>query len=187
MKRWFIGCMVLVGCGGGGDYQGTLLNGMTNGPLPGVRVLAKSSPPSPDMTCQVRETTTDPDGRCTFSNLCHKQSYVISIPEATLQLSGGTVIEASEQTEPVEHEAWRSPDGSGVYLLEGASIKEVPTFADVEKDETLSGTPIRYPSMKPTGKVITVDAGKHLVISGKKILKQLIIFLNTMIFIFQEL
>ena len=173
MKKWFVGCLFLTACSGGGDYQGTLLNGMNSGPLEGVRLLAKSSPPSPDMTCQVRETKTGPDGGFTFADLCHKQTYVISIPEATLQLSGGTVIEASEQTAPTKHEAWRSPDGSGVFMLDGESIKPVPTFADVEKDETLAGEPIRYPSMKPTGKVITVDAGKHLVISGKKVLKRL--------------
>ena len=170
--RLFVG-FFLTACGGGGDYKGTLVNGMDGAPLEAVRILAKSSPPSPDMTCQVRETTTGPNGGFIFADLCHKQTYVVSIPEATLQLAGGTVIEASEQTEPVKHEAWRSPDGSGVYLLDGASVKTVPTFADVENDETLNGTPIRYPSMKPTGKVITVDSGKHLVISGKKELKRL--------------
>ena len=173
MKRCLVASLFLTACGGGGDYKGTLVNGMDSAPLNAVRVLAKSSPPSPDMTCQVRETTTGPDGGFTFADLCHKQTYVISVPEATLQLAGGTVIEASEQTEPAKHEAWRSPDGSGVYLLDGESIKAVPTFADVENDETLNGTKIRYPSMKPTGTVITVDSGKHLVISGKKELKRL--------------
>ena len=43
MKKWFVGCLFLTACSGGGDYQGTLLNGMNSGPLEGVRLLAKSS------------------------------------------------------------------------------------------------------------------------------------------------
>ena len=160
-------------CGGGGDYKGVLANGMNGEPLADIRLLAKSSPPSPDLTCQVRETKTDAKGAFTFAELCHEQSYIVSIPQANLQLSGGGVIEGAEQTEPGAHQAWWSPDGSGVYLLSGDAVKPVPTFADVESDETLDGKKVRYPSMKPTGKVITIDAGKHLVISGKKMVKRL--------------
>jgi len=168
--------LVMVGCGGGGDYKGVLTNGMNGEPLADVRILAKSSPPSPDMTCQVRETKTGPTGAFTVAALCHKQTYILSVPQPNLQLSGGSVIEGSEQTEPGSHQAWWSPDGSGVYLLSGDAVKPLPTFSDVESDETLDGQKIRYPSMKPTGKVITVDAGKHLVISGKKMVKRLQFF-----------
>ena len=100
----------------------------------------------------------------------------MSIPQPNLQMSGGTVIEATEQTEPNKHEAWWSPDGSGVYVLAGESVKPVPTFSDVENDETVDGQAVRYPSMKPTGKVITVDAGKYLVISGKNMVKRMEFF-----------
>jgi len=176
MLKWILVGLVLTGCSGAADYKGVLSNGMDEQGLEGIRLLAKSSPPSPDMTCQVRETKTGPGGAFTFTDLCHKQTYIMSVPQPNLQLSGGTVIEGAEQLEPTKHEAWWSPDGSGVYLLEGDSVKPVPTFSDVEVDETVAGTKIRYPSMKPTGKVITIDAGKYLVISGKKMVKRLEFF-----------
>ena len=132
MFKWFFGCLILSGCGGAAEYKGVLNNGMNEQGLEGVRLLAKSSPPSPDMTCQVRETTTGPSGAFSFGDLCHKQTYIISIPQANLQLSGSTVIEGSEQVEPSKHEAWWSPDGSGVFMLDGETVKPVPTFADVE-------------------------------------------------------
>ena len=173
MLKWVFSILFIAGCSGGGSYQGVLSNGMDNQALAGIRLVAKSSPPSPDLTCQVREATTDAAGAFTFSDLRHKQAYVMSIPQPNLQMSGATVIEGTEQTEPSQHEAWWSPDGSGVYLLAGETVKPVPTFSDVETDETVDGQTVRYPSMKPTGKVITVDAGKHLVISGKKMVKRL--------------
>jgi hypothetical protein len=172
LKLVFIG-LVFSGCGGGGDYKGVLANGMNGEPLSDIRILAKSSPPSPDMTCQVRETKTGPTGAFTVADLCHKQTYILSVPQPNLQLAGGTVVEGSEQTEPGSHQAWWSPDGSGVYLLSGDAVKPLPTFSDVESDEAMDGKKVRYPSMKPTGTVITVDEGKHLVISGKKMVKRL--------------
>ncbi len=176
MWKLIFSISIFAGCSGGGAYQGVLSNGMDNQALSGIRIVAKSSPPSPDLTCQVREATTDASGAFTLADLCHKQSYVMSIPQPNLQLSGTIVVDGTEQTEPGKHEAWWSPDGSGVYLLAGESIKPVPTFSDVETDETVDGQTVRYPSMKPTGKVITVDAGKHLVISGKKMVKRMEFF-----------
>ena len=176
MWKSIFSIFVFSGCSGSGVYQGVLANGMDNQTLSGIRIVAKSSPPSPDLTCQVRETTTDAQGAFTLSDLCHDQSYVMEIPQPNLQLSGNIVVQGSEQTEPGKHEAWWSPDGSGVYMLAGESVKPVPTFADVETGETIDGQKVRYPSMKPTGKVITIDAGKHLVISGKKTVKQMEFF-----------
>ena len=94
----------------------------------GVRLLAKSSPPSPDMTCQVRETKTGPRWGLHIRRFVSQTDLRDRFHEAISSLSGGTVIEASEQTAPTKHEAWRSPDGSGVFMLDGESVKPCPHF-----------------------------------------------------------
>jgi hypothetical protein len=164
--------LFLVGCGGPSEYQGKLTNGMSGTPLASVRIVAKASPIPPDLTCQVREATTAADGTFTLTDLCRNQNYVMSIPAPTLQMEGNTVVSAGEVDAPF-HSAWRCPDGHGVYRLQGESIASLPTFADVASDEAKDGTKVRYPEMKPTGKVITIGEGDFLILAGKRTIQKM--------------
>ena len=170
-RLWFL--FAMVGCSGAGEYKGVLTNGMDGSPLAGIRIVAKASPAPPDLTCQVREATTGPDGSFVLAELCRKQNYVMKIPAPTLQMSGNTVVAGAEEMDPATHQAWRSPDGHGLYRLQGESVASLPTFSDVAVDEALDGTTVRYPDMKPTGKVITIGAGEHLVLAGKRTIQRL--------------
>jgi hypothetical protein len=166
-----LGCAVIGGCGGSSGYSGLLLNGMDGSGMEGIRVVARSSPPSPDLTCRVREVKTGAGGAFSFADFCRGQPYVLSVPAANLHLSGSNTAESAEQTEPGKHLAWTAPDGQGIYRLSDGKVQPMPTFSDVATDETIDGTPIVYPTMKPTGRVITISEGEHLVISGKKWVK----------------
>ena len=162
---------ILGGCGGVGGYSGVLVSGMDGSGLDGVRLVARSSPPSPDLTCRVKETTTKSDGGFGFSDLCREQSYILSIPAPNLHLSGSNTIAGGAQTEPGKHQVWHGPDGAGIFRLSNGKVQPIPTFSDVSTDETMDGTPIVYPTMKPTGRVITIAEGDHLIIAGKNWVK----------------
>jgi hypothetical protein len=158
-------------CGGAGGYSGVLVSGMDEAGLEGVRLVAKASPPSADMTCQVRETTTGPSGAFSFADFCRDQAYTLTLPDKTLHLSGANTVSGGEQTAPGRHSAWRGPDGQGIFRLTADKVQPLPTFSDVVRDEAVDGTPVLYPDMKPTGKVLTISAGEYLVIAGKKWVK----------------
>lgn len=173
-RMWF--ALGMMGCGGAGEYRGTLVNGMDGSPLGAVRIVAKASPAPPDLTCQVREANTTADGNFVLENLCRDQNYVMAIPEPTLQMSGNTVVAGVEAMEPTTHQAWRSPDGQGLYRLQGDSVVSLPTFSDVAVDEALNGTAVRYPDMKPTGKVLSISNGEYLVLAGKRTIQRMQFF-----------
>jgi hypothetical protein len=40
-------------------------------------------------------------------------------------------------------------------------------------DKTKDGFKVRYPDMKPTGRVITIGSGEHLVLSGKRVVQKM--------------
>lgn len=170
LVRLFI--LVIGGCSGSSNYNAMLINGMSGEPLSGVRVVAKASPAPADLTCQVREAVSREDGALVLEDLCRDQSYVLRVPDPTLQLSGTTVVTGQPEMATVTHQAWRSPDGHGLYRLSGDSLAVLPTFSDVASDVALDGTPVRYPDMKPTGKVITIGEGEHLIVSGKKAIQR---------------
>jgi hypothetical protein len=174
LRLLFLNSVVLVlGCSGAGQYQGVLNSGMDGSPLTEVRVVAKASPMPPDMTCQVREVTTGLDGTFTFLDLCRDQKYIMNIPAANLQLSGTISIAGQEIPEPIAHQAWRSPDGHGAFRLHSDGVSSIPTFSDVSVDQSKDGTKVRYPDMKPTGRVIIIGPGEHLVLSGKRVVQKL--------------
>ena len=160
------------GCGGSIAYTGTLVSGMDGGGVADVRIVARSSPPSPDLTCRVRETKSGPDGTFQFTDLCRDQGYIMSLPGPVLHLSGKNVIGGSETPEVGTHQVWKAPDGQGIYRLLEGRVQPLPTFADVVRDETPSGKVVVYPTLKPTGKVITIGPGAHLIISGKNWVKK---------------
>jgi len=146
---------------------------MDGSPMAEVRLVAKASPMPPDMTCQVREATTGPDGTFTFADLCREQKYIMNIPAANLQLSGSVTVAGQETPEVIPHQAWRSPDGHGAYLLQGDAVSAIPTFSDISVDKSKDGSVVRYPDMKPTGRVITIKKGDHLVLSGKRVVQKM--------------
>ena len=161
-----------VGCGGSSGYTGTLVNGMNGDGVEGVRIVARSSPPSADLTCRVREVKSGPDGRFQFTDLCRDQGYIMALPAPTLHLSGKNVIGVSETPEAGKHQVWEAPDGQGIYRLLDGRVQSLPTFADVVRDQTPSGEAVAYPALKPTGKVITISQGSYLIISGKNWVKK---------------
>jgi len=174
MRTFLISCLAIqgLGCGGSSGYSGLIVNGMDGAGLGDVRIVARSSPPSPDLTCRVRETKTQSDGTFVFADLCRNQNYIMSLPSPTLHLSGTNVIGGSETDQDGKHQAWHAPDGQGIYRLSGGSVQALPTFSDVIRDQTQDGQSVVYPSMKPTGKVITIEEGQHLVIAGKNWVKR---------------
>jgi len=165
--------LLFLGCSGAGQYQGVLNSGMDGSPMAKVRLVAKASPMPPDMTCQVREVTTGVDGTFTFLDLCRDQKYIMNIPAANLQLSGTIAIAGQEVPEAIAHQAWRSPDGHGAFRLHGDGVSSIPTFSDVSVDKAKDGSKVRYPDMKPTGRVITIGSGEHLVLSGKRVVQKI--------------
>ncbi|MGB0639671.1 MAG: hypothetical protein ACPGTU_10080 [Myxococcota bacterium] len=162
--------LVLSGCADLG-YRGVITNGMDGSTMSGVRVVATATPRSADLTCQVRETTTLEDGSFEFENLCRDQLYLLDLPKGNLQLSGVSGIKGGEQLTTGELQAWRSPEGQGVYRLNGEKVQPIPTFSDVTVDAGLNGEVVRYPDLRPTGRVITIEPGMHLIISGKRNVK----------------
>jgi hypothetical protein len=162
-----------LGCSGAGQYQGVLNSGMDGSPMGAVRLVAKASPMPPDLTCQVREVTTGPDGTFAFLDLCREQKYIMNIPAPNLQLSGSVTVAGQETPEAIAHQAWRSPDGPGAYRLHGEVVSAIPTFSDVSVDKSKDGSTVRYPDMKPTGRVITIGSGEHLVLSGKRVVQDM--------------
>jgi hypothetical protein len=160
----FSGCAEL-------GYRGVITNGMDGSTMSGVRIVATATPRSADLTCQVRETTTAEDGSFSFENLCRDQLYLLDLPKGNLQLSGVSGIKGGEQLAPGELQAWRSPAGQGVYRLSGEKVQPIPTFSDVTVDANVNGEVVRYPDLRPTGRVITIEPGMHLIISGKRNVK----------------
>ena len=162
----------VVACGGSSGYSGTLVDGMDGTGVADVRIVAKSSPPSSDLTCRVRETKSGSDGQFRFDDLCRNQGYIMSLPAATLHLSGTNTIGGSETIKDGKHQVWQAPDGQGVYRLSDDRVQPLPTFADVIRDQTPDGKSVIYPSLKPTGSVITIGKGQYLIVSGKNWIKR---------------
>jgi hypothetical protein len=147
---------------------------MTGEPLGGVIILAKASPPSSDMTCQAREVKTSPAGTYKFKNLCSGQQYLISTTTPNLFLAGSTgAMGGEEQLEPTRNQAWRAPTGTGVYRMADDALAAIPSFSDVATAKTRDGEVVRYPTLKPTGRVITIEEGQHLLLAGRKNIKRL--------------
>ena len=66
-----------IGCVPTGAYQGKLVDAMTGEALPDVRLLAKSSPVSGDMTCQTFDAMTAADGSFSVQGLCANDTYTL--------------------------------------------------------------------------------------------------------------
>ena len=168
-------CALFLGaCVPAGSFSGTLVDGMNGEPHDGVRILAKSNDTT-DLTCQVREATTDATGSFTIADTCGKATYVLSLTDKTLFVPSFPKIVGSETSaEPTEIKAWRAPAGAGVSILREDTLKAVRTFSDVAAETALrSGEPIRYPDSKPTTNQALVGAGSHLIIAGKSNVERL--------------
>ena len=73
MRSWI--CLLMLGCGGGGSYQGRLVDGLTEVPKESVRVVAKTIDQTNDLTCMARESTTTGQGVFTRKDLCRGLRY----------------------------------------------------------------------------------------------------------------
>lgn len=158
----------LAACSPGGNHQGIVVDGLTGTPREGVRVLARSADAS-DLTCQVREATTDATGAFTLENTCAGATYNVAAADDGLLVEGALQLKGGEQsTSPASYTAWRAPTkGTGVYKLSADSLKPLKTFADVHTETVVdSDVKVRYPTLKPV-KVSGLDKGDWLVIVGK--------------------
>ena len=158
----------LAACNPGGTHQGTLVDGLTGEPRDGVRLLARSSDAA-DLTCQVREATTDAAGAFVFENTCAGATYTLAAADDSLLLDGALELKGGEQTvTPEGYTAWRAPTkGTGVFKLSNDLLKPLKTFADVHTETVVeSDVKVRYPTLKPV-KVSGLDKGDWLVIVGQ--------------------
>jgi hypothetical protein len=158
----------LAACNPGGTHQGTLVDGIAGTPREGVRVIARSADAA-DLTCQVREGTTDASGTFTLENTCAGATYTLAAADDTLLLDGPLDIKGGEQpAAPASYTAWRAPTkGAGVYRLEDDALVPLKLFADVHTETVLeSDVKVRYPTLKPV-KVSSLDEGDWLVLVGK--------------------
>lgn len=168
----------LVACSPGGSYQGKLVDGMTGEPRTDITVLAKAK--SSDMTCQVREAKSGPDGTFTITDLCAADTYTLSVGEDTLFVPDlGEVAGSNEGAQVVELKTWRAPTAPGLYRLEGDELKRIRTFSDVESIQTADGsTTVRYPASKPVKLASSqkITPGSTLVLSDKGTIDRMEIF-----------
>lgn len=158
----------LAACNPGGTHQGTLVDGIAGTPREGVRIIARSADAA-DLTCQVREGTTDASGTFTLENTCAGATYTLAAADDSLLLDGPTDVAGGEQTAtPVAYKAWRAPTkGAGVYRLSDDALVPLKLFADVHTETVLeSDVKVRYPTLKPV-KVSSLDKGDWLVLVGK--------------------
>lgn len=158
----------LAACNPGGTHQGTLVDGLTGAPRDGVRLLARSGDAA-DLTCQVREATTDAAGGFTLENTCAGATYTLTAADDGLLLDGALELKGGEQAAaPVGYTAWRAPTkGTGVYKLSGDQLQPLKTFADVHTETVVdSDVKVRYPALKPV-KVSGLEKGDWLVLVGK--------------------
>lgn len=153
-----------------GSVSGTITDGITNGGVEGVRILARAE--SPDLTCQVFETTTDASGNFTIEGLCANATYSLSAGDDSRFLTGSLEAEGGVPTTGVALTAWTAPEGSGVYILNSAGeLTPQRTRTDVNKATLLdTEKEVRYPAER--FKALTpVYEGTYLVLVGADTIK----------------
>ncbi len=164
---------LLAACNPGGTFEGKLVDAMSGQPRADVRVLAKAERTS-DLTCQVREATTDANGVFRIDNTCPNTTYTLKLGDETLLVQDSPEIAGGQQaTGVVELTVWRAPAGSGVFRLQDDKLTAIRTFADIEQ-ETIQGTDevVRFPSKKPL-QAPTIDGDARLIVSGKDLVRKL--------------
>jgi hypothetical protein len=165
IARSFVALLaVAAACGGSPPVTGTLSNGLDGKPLGGQRVLAKAK--GGDLTCQVREATTSPEGAFTLEKLCSEVEYTLSLGDKELRLADAGAVQGGAPA-TLALTAWRAPTGEGVYRLEGDKLTPIKVFADVKSAALASGATVRYPALKPT-KLPAVAAGQKILLVSKK-------------------
>ncbi len=153
---------------------GLVLDGMTEQPMAGLRVLAKATGPT-DLSCQVLETSSDDQGQFLFNNPCPDTSYALVSGDKTVFLAGSPTFTGGVPTEAqLTLRAWRSPPGNGVYVLKGTEIFTMRTASRVSelplwksRDET-----VLYPDTIPS-KLPSIGEQDYLILSGVKAIKRL--------------
>lgn len=166
--------LLLMGCQDR-SAPGTVVDGMTELPVAGLRLVARAQEQA-DLTCQVLETTTEPDGTYQIKNACRDIPYLLESGDKTLFLAGNpSFVGGKPPAEPMTINAWRAPPGSGVYVLKGAEIfamrlaskiATLPLWKSTEK--------VRYPETVPA-KLPVLRAADYLILSGAKHIKRLVL------------
>lgn len=177
-NRVFLSATVLAlftACGSKGSYEGKLTDGLTGQPVADLRIVAQAS--GGDMTCQVREATTDANGVFTIKDTCADMTYTLKSTDPNRMLQGvGTITGGQPSTGPVEIKSWLAPEGEGVFVVSGGKVKPSRTYADV-KTATILGSQqkVRYPSTQPKTLADWPSFGKgdHVLISGKANIEKL--------------
>lgn len=167
MTRPLPALALLAACSPGGSFSGRVVDGFTQEPRADIRVLAKSSDTT-DLTCKVREATTDAAGNFTLDQLCANATYALALADDTLMLGQSKTLTSEDVAGPSPEEvvSWRAPTGSGLYQLAGDTLSSLRSFSDVATETILdSEDTVRYPTMKPT-RVEAIAEGEILVLSG---------------------
>lgn len=148
-----------------GSVSGTITDGITKSGVEGVRVLARAE--SPDLTCQVFETTTDASGNFTIEGLCANATYTLSAGDESRFLTGTLEAEGGQPTTGVALTSWTAPEGSGVYILDTAGeLTPQRTRTDVNKATLLdTEKEVRYPAAR-FKQLTPVYDGTYLVLVG---------------------
>ncbi|MCB9741100.1 MAG: hypothetical protein H6741_29575 [Alphaproteobacteria bacterium] len=135
-----------------GSFEGKLVNGLTGEPVPDMQVLLRGE--TTDLTCQVKEGTTDANGVVKIEGTCGDTEYKLELGKETwfTDTSAPTHTGGTASTGPVEVKVWVGPEGEAVYFMEkDGSFKSQKTYADVTND-VIGGTEqkIRYPAKQPS-------------------------------------
>ncbi len=163
----------LGGCSTSGTYAGKLVDGLTAAPRAEVRVIARAE--GADLTCAVREATTDAGGLFSIADTCKDAAYTLTLPDNTLYIPQAVQFTGGEAPgDPAEIKAWRAPPGAGIYLIADDVLTPLRTFSDVGTEKAWKGDEeVRYPLSKPVSSVPAVKSGTRLLISGKANIERL--------------
>ncbi len=168
----FLGACLLMACQ---DHSapGLIIDGMTEQPVPGLRVVARAQEQAA-LTCQVLETTTDDQGAFLFTSPCRDITYVLESGDNTTFLAGSpSFVGGVPPAQPLTVNAWRAPPGTGVYVLKGTEIFAMRMASKVATLPLWKSTEkVRYPETVPA-KLPVISARDFLILSGVKHIKRL--------------
>ncbi|MFH1466729.1 MAG: hypothetical protein ABIO70_20250 [Pseudomonadota bacterium] len=175
MRRLSLPALLLlaIGCQPAGSFQGKLVDALSGQPMADVRLLAKANGEEADLTCQIFEATSGPDGIFNMQGLCAGISYALQPGLDFYLIQGVGDIPGGQPSAGVKDlEVWRAP-AAGVYLLDGGKMDKQSTATDVEsKNIYESEEKVWYPAKLPL--TYTKVAGTQmLMISGQKNIEKL--------------
>lgn len=167
---WPVAILLTLGGCGGGNIDGTLVDGLSGAPIGGVEVVA-SADGQVRLTCQKVSAVTADDGTFSISGTClGDSSYTLSTNDENLWLGDVSSVPQDGFEGPKQIKAWRAPVGSGVYSLMNDTLSVINTATDIKQEKLYLTDPpemVSYPDEIKESKVGLVEAGGYLVLSSK--------------------